>query len=244
MTAMTLGAKGGEPCWPVRGEHGMGETVLVVEDEHNVGNLVQSYLRHHGYIVVWVRTAEEGLIELNRRHTDMVLLDIRLPGMDGFEFCREVRQRSNVPIIMLTARDEEADRVLGLEMGADDYVPKPFSPRELVARMRAVRRRYRPASRHELLSCGAVTMEPRARTVTVDGVDVALTVREFDLLLCLLENAGVVLTREQLLERVWGLGFPGGTRTVDQHVAQVRAKLGLPELIETVRGVGYKAVRS
>ena len=219
-------------------------TVLLIEDEFNVGNLVKSYLGHHGYRVVWARSAEEGWDELDRHPIDLVLLDIRLPGMDGFELCRRVRERSAVPIIMLTARDEEADRVLGLELGADDYVPKPFSPRELVARMRAVRRRYRPAPRHQPLAFGDVAVDPQARTVAVAGEPVALTVREFDLLYCLLDNAGVVLTREQLLERVWGLDFPLGTRTVDQHVAQVRAKLGLPDLIETVRGVGYKAVRS
>jgi DNA-binding response OmpR family regulator len=220
------------------------ETVLLVEDEHNVGAMVRSYLVHHDYKVVWVRTAEEGWAELGRHAIDLILLDIRLPGMDGFELCRRVRERSSVPIIMLTARDEEADRVLGLELGADDYVPKPFSPRELVARMRAVQRRVRPAVHREPLVCGPVRLDPPARTVTVSGEPVMFTAREFDLLYCLIDNAGVVLTREQLLERVWSLDFVGGTRTVDQHVAQVRAKLGLPDLIETVRGVGYKAVRS
>lgn len=221
----------------------MAETVLLVEDDHNVGNLVRSYLHHHGYVVLWTRSAEDGWVELGRQHIDLVLLDVRLPGMDGFELCRRLRQRSAVPIIMLTARDEEADRVLGLELGADDYVPKPFSPRELVARMRAVRRRYLPAQQAEQLVCGTVVLNPLARSVTVGGVSVVLTAREFDLLACLLENVGVALTREQLLERVWGLDFPGGTRTVDQHIAQLRAKLHQPELIETLRGVGYKAVR-
>jgi DNA-binding response OmpR family regulator len=221
----------------------MSETVLLIEDEHNVGAMVRSYLLHHGYKVVWVRTAEEGQVELGRHAIDLILLDIRLPGMDGFELCRRVRERSSVTIIMLTARDEEADRVLGLELGADDYVPKPFSPRELVARMRAVQRRVRPAPQSEPVVCGAVRMDPLARSVTVACEPVTFTAREFDLLFCLIENAGVVLTREQLLERVWSLDFVGGTRTVDQHVAQVRAKLGLPDVIETVRGVGYKAVR-
>jgi len=220
----------------------MAETILLVEDEHNVANMVRSYLAHHGYKVVWVRTAEEGWVELDRHPIDLVLLDIRLPGMDGFELCRRLRERSTVPIIMLTARDEEADRVLGLELGADDYVPKPFSPRELVARMRAVQRRFRPAPNREALTWGPVSVDPLARMVTVSGANVFFTAREFDLLYCLVENVGVVLTREQLLERVWSLEFVGGTRTVDQHVAQVRGKLGLPGLIETVRGVGYKAV--
>jgi DNA-binding response OmpR family regulator len=221
----------------------MTETILLVEDEHNVGVMVRSYLHHHGYTVVWVQTAEEGWTELGRHAVDLVLLDIRLPGMDGFELCRRVRERSSVPIIMLTARDEEADRVLGLELGADDYVPKPFSPRELVARMRAVQRRYRPVPQRESLAYGPLRVDPLAHTVTVSDRQVALTAREFDLLYCLIENVGVVLTREQLLERVWSLDFMGGTRTVDQHVAQLRAKLGMPDLIETVRGLGYKAVR-
>jgi len=232
-----------EPHLHGKGTQRMTETVLLVEDEHNVGAMVRSYLTHHGYPVVWVKTAEEAWIELGRHAIDIVLLDIRLPGMDGFELCRRVRERSSVPIIMLTARDEEADRVLGLELGADDYVPKPFSPRELMARMRAVQRRARPAPRQEPLVCGPLRLDPLARSVTVADEPVTLTAREFDLLYCLIENAGVVLTREQLLERVWSLDFAGGTRTVDQHVAQVRAKLGLTDLIETVRGVGYKAVR-
>ena len=232
-----------ETAHDLEGGARMAETVLLVEDDHHVAGMLRSYLTHNDYRVVWVPSAEEAWVELGRHPIELVLLDIRLPGMDGFELCRHIRERSSVPVIMLTARDEEADRVLGLELGADDYVPKPFSPRELVARMRAVRRRYRPAPRSVPLACGPVVIDPQAHSAAVAGRPVPLTAREFDLLLCLLENAGVALTREQLLERVWGLDFPGGTRTVDQHVAQLRAKLCMAELIETLRGVGYKAVK-
>ena len=175
----------------------------------------------------------------------LVVLDIGLPDMDGFEVCRRIRARSAVPIVMLTARDEEPDRVAGLEVGADDYVPKPFSPRELVARVKAILRRAEPAApQHELLELGDVVVRRDAREVEVGGAPVELTAKEFDLLAYLLENVGIVLSRERLLDRVWGLAYPGGTRTVDVHVAQLRRKLGRPELIRTIRGAGYKAVRT
>jgi DNA-binding response OmpR family regulator len=222
----------------------MAATVLIVEDEFNIGRLVRTYLERDGYVAVWVRSGEEALVELGRHAIDLVVLDVGLPGIDGFEVCRRVRTSSNVPVIMLTARDEETDRVVGLELGADDYVPKPFSPRELVARVKAVLRRsqpQQPASRE--LSCGAVLLRRDAREVTSGGAPLDLTMKEFDLLACFLENAGLALTRERLLEEVWGLEFPGGTRTVDQHVAQVRAKLGGALTIETLRGVGYKLVK-
>jgi DNA-binding response OmpR family regulator len=222
----------------------MTATVLIVEDEFNIGRLVRTYLERDAYAVVWVRSGEEALVELGRHAIDLVVLDVGLPGIDGFEVCRRVRASSSVPVIMLTARDEETDRVVGLELGADDYVPKPFSPRELVARVKAVLRRsqpQRPAPRD--LSCGAVRLRRDAREVTSGGAPLDLTMKEFDLLACFLENAGLALTRERLLEEVWGLEFPGGTRTVDQHVAQVRAKLGGALTIETLRGIGYKLVK-
>jgi DNA-binding response OmpR family regulator len=219
-------------------------TVLLVEDEHSIGALVRSYLEKERYGVVWVRTGEEALAELPRHPVRIVVLDLGLPGIDGFDVCRELRRRSHVPILMLTARDEEVDRVAGLEVGADDYVTKPFSPRELAARIKAILRRSEPQPLHG----GVLTLEPividrAAREVTVDDRVVELTAKEFDLLACLVENAGLVLSRDQLLDLVWGLDFPGGTRTVDVHVASVRRKLGLPEAIQTVRGSGYKAVR-
>jgi DNA-binding response OmpR family regulator len=232
------------------GSHGrpagrrMTATVLIVEDEFNIGKLVRTYLERDGYGVVWVRSGEDGLVELDRRAIDLVVLDVGLPGIDGFEVCRRVRASSGVPVIMLTARDEETDRVVGLELGADDYVPKPFSPRELVARVKAVLRRTQPrAATPDRLACGALELRRDAREASRAGVALDLTMKEFDLLACFLEHAGLALTREQLLEQVWGLEFPGGTRTVDQHVAQLRAKLGDVATIATLRGVGYKLVR-
>jgi DNA-binding response OmpR family regulator len=218
----------------------MAETVLVVEDEASIGSLVRRYLEREGFEVVWVRSGEEALAELPRHRVALVVLDLGLPGIDGFEVCR--RLRSEVPIIMLTARDEEPDRVAGLEAGADDYVPKPFSPRELVARVKAVLRRTAPGSPDDLLRVGPVTLSQSAREVRVDGREVDLTAREFDLLAYLLAHPGVVISRQLLLEHVWGFVYPGETRTVEVHIAQLRKKLGVPSLIRTVRGAGYKAV--
>jgi two-component system response regulator ResD len=222
--------------------NGSGPGVLLIEDDHSIGRLVRSYLERNGYRVVWVRSGEEGMIELGRHRVRIVVLDIGLPGLDGFDVCRKIRARSSVPIVMLTARDEEPDRVAGLEVGADDYVTKPFSPRELAARIKAVLRRTEAGSTAEVLTLGDVVVERGGREVTVAGKPVELTVKEFDLLAWLLEHAGIVFSREQLLDRVWGISYLGGTRTVDVHVAQVRRKLGRPDLIRTVRGAGYKAV--
>jgi DNA-binding response OmpR family regulator len=220
-----------------------GGTVLLVEDEHSIGSMTRGYLERSGWRVVWVRSGEEALAELGRHQIRIVILDIRLPGIDGFDVARLVRTRSDVPILMLTARDEEPDRVAGLELGADDYLTKPFSPRELVARMKAVLRRTDGRSAEDVLSLADVELNRNAREVVVDGQSVDLTTKEFDLLATLLENPGIVVSRDQLLDRVWGMTYPGGTRTVDVHVAQLRRKLGRPELIRTVRGAGYKTVR-
>jgi len=218
-------------------------TVLLVEDEHSIGSMTRGYLERSGWRVVWVRSGEEALAELSRHQIRIVILDIRLPGIDGFDVARLVRTRSDVPILMLTARDEEPDRVAGLELGADDYLTKPFSPRELVARMKAVLRRTDGRGAEEVLTLDDVVLNRNAREVAVDGKAVELTTKEFDLLATLLENPGIVVSRDQLLDRVWGMTYPGGTRTVDVHVAQLRRKLGRPELIHTVRGAGYKTVR-
>ncbi|MBV9838351.1 MAG: response regulator transcription factor [Solirubrobacterales bacterium] len=218
----------------------MSTKILVVEDDPNIGALVRTYLRRAGYEPIWVRSGEEALVELRRHPIGLVLLDIGLPGIDGFEVCRRIGGRTAV--IMLTARDEEPDRVAGLELGADDYVPKPFSPRELVARVKAVlRRAAQPAATGDVSSVGPLTLARGSREVRVDGQEVELTQREFDLLEYLLRHAGQVVTRDQLLESVWGFLAAGETRTVEVHVAQVRKKLGHPELIKTVRGLGYKA---
>src|SRR5690242_13631533 len=217
----------------------MSATILVVEDEPNIGSLVCTYLRREGHRVVWVRRGEDALVELRRHPVALVLLDIRLPGIDGFEVCRRIG--GAVPVIMLTARDEEADRVAGLEMGADDYVTKPFSPREVMARVKAVLRRAATQPFPEDISqVGPVTVARAAREVHVDGRKVSLTQREFDLLDYLVRRTGRVVTRDELLESVWGFVSPGETRTVEVHVAQLRKKLGHPDLIDTVRGLGYK----
>ena len=216
-------------------------TVLVVEDEVNIGNVVRIALERDGHRVITVRTGEEALAELPRHPVSLIVLDLGLPGMDGLEVCRRVRAGSSLPIIMLTARDEEADRVAGLELGADDYVPKPFSPREVAARVKAVLRRSTAAPRADDLELADVQLSKARREVLVAGAPVDLSATEFNLLAFLMENPGIVFSREVLLDRVWSIEFPGGTRTVDQHVAQVRAKLARPDLIETVRGAGYRA---
>ncbi|HEX6762210.1 MAG TPA: response regulator transcription factor [Gaiellaceae bacterium] len=220
----------------------MAGNVLLVEDEPSVGELVRGYLTRDGYRVIWVRSGDEALVELDRHQIRLVLLDIGLPGKDGFEVCRDIRTRSNVPILMLTARDEEPDRIVGLEVGADDYVTKPFSPRELVARMKAVLRRSEPQERREAMTLADVVLDRESRDVSVAGAPVELTAKEFDLLAFFMANTGIVVSRDLLLDRVWGVEYPGGTRTVDVHVAQLRRKLGRPDLIRTLRGAGYKAV--
>ena len=216
--------------------------VLLVEDEPSVGELVRGYLTRDGWTIVWVRSGEEALAELERHPFRIVILDIGLPGIDGFAVCTSMRARSRVPILMLTARDEEADRVVGLEVGADDYVTKPFSPRELVARMKAILRRAEPQPAQEVLELGDVSLNRETHDVTIAGEAVELTAKEFELLAYFLANPGAVLSRDVLLDRVWGVSYPGGTRTVDVHVAQLRRKLGRPDLIRTLRGSGYKAV--
>lgn len=214
--------------------------VMVVEDEPNIAALVRTYLERAGFETLWVRSGEDALAELRRHPIQLVVLDIGLPGIDGFEVCR--RMAGQVPVIMLTARDEEPDRVAGLEVGADDYVAKPFSPRELTARVKAVLRRSQPAgASQDVISVGPVVVARAAREVRVDGREVQLTQREFDLLEYLLRHSGQVVTRDQLLESVWGFHSPGETRTVEVHVAQLRKKLGDADLIRTVRGIGYKA---
>jgi len=215
---------------------------MLVEDDDAIGRLVKQYLEQQaGWRVLWLRTGEEAVAELRRHPVRLVVLDVGLPGIDGFEVCRQVRAQSNVPIVMLTARDEEPDRVVGFELGADDYVPKPFSPRELEARIRAILRRAEPRSSEDVvLSAGEIVLRRDSHDVTVDGEAVQLTAKEFDLLTCFLEHQGIVLSRERLLDIVWGMSYPGGTRTVDMHVAQLRRKLGDAEAIHTVRGAGYK----
>jgi two-component system, OmpR family, response regulator RegX3 len=217
-----------------------GPTVLLVEDEESIAQLLRTYLGSHGFRVLWVASGEEALEELERHPVRIVVLDIGLPGMDGFDVCRAIRYRSKVPLVMLTARDEEADRVVGLEIGADDYVPKPFSPRELTARLKAVLRRAEDRVESAVLALEDVLLNRERREVSVAGEPVKLTAKEFDLLAYLIEHPGLVFTREQLLDRVWDLSYSAGTRTIDMHVASLRRKLDRPDLIQTVRGIGYR----
>jgi len=220
--------------------------VLVVEDEESFSDALSYMLRREGYEVEVAGTGTDALQLFDRGGADLVLLDLMLPGLSGTEVCRELRTRSHVPIIMVTARDSEVDKVVGLELGADDYVTKPFSSRELVARIRAVLRRG--AEPEELMlnvvEAGPVRMDVERHVVTVDGHPVALPLKEFDLLELLLRNAGRVLTRGQLIDRVWGSDYVGDTKTLDVHVKRLRAKIepdpGNPKYLVTVRGLGYK----
>ena len=218
-----------------------GGTILLVEDEEDIATLVRVYLENDGFRVIWAARAADGLSALEHHEIRLAILDLQLPDADGLDLCRTIRQSSHLPIVIVTARDEEVDRIMGLELGADDYVTKPFSPRELVARVRAVLRRAEPDDTDDRVTAGDVVLEHAGRTVSVAGDPVELTGMEFDLLAFLLAHPGIVMSRERLLERVWGLSFPGGTRTVDVHVAQLRKKLERPDLIRTVRGSGYKA---
>jgi two-component system, OmpR family, response regulator len=219
--------------------------VLLVEDDRRLGALTREYLESHGVSVTVVEDGRRGLDEALHGRWDAVLLDLMLPGMDGLEVCRELRARSDLPVIILTARGEEADRVMGLELGADDYVAKPFSPRELLARLRAVVRRAkgRAGPARGLLRVGGLIVDPGARRVSLDGRDVALTGYEFALLEALARRAGRVLSREQLMELARGSAEEAFDRSIDVHVSRLRQKLGddpkRPRLIKTVRGSGY-----
>lgn len=218
--------------------------VLVAEDERPIADLLGMYLRREGFGVQVAATGPDALSMARRLHPVALILDVGLPGMDGTEVCRVLRaEGSTVPILFCTARDDEVDRVLGLEMGGDDYITKPFSPREVVARVKAVLRRVgAPVDDEERpLVIGDVEVNRARHRVTVAGDPVELTATEFDLLAYLMERPGRVITRDQLLSAVWGYAAAAGTRTVDVHVAQVRAKLGDASPIRTVRGVGYSA---
>lgn len=217
--------------------------ILIVEDERSISDLLRMYLAREGYGVHVSTTGPDGLAAARSLHPAAVLLDVGLPGIDGTEVCRQLRAEGNwVPVLFCTARDEEVDRVLGLELGADDYITKPFSPREVVARVKSVIRRAGLANEQDgPLQLGSVTVDEVSRRAYVDGEQVALTATEFDLLAYLMSHPGRVFSREQLLSQVWGYAAVVGTRTVDVHVAQVRAKLGQADVIRTVRGVGYAA---
>ena len=217
--------------------------ILVVEDETSIASFVAAYLKNAGYAVRTAATSQTALTEIASEMPALIVLDLNLPDGDGVELCRRIRKSSDVPILMLTARDEDVDKIIGLEVGADDYMTKPFNPRELVARVKSVLRRAAPERRRSEtaeLSHGELTINAGKREVHVGDEEVRLAPKEFDLLWELLDHRGIVLTRDQLLERVWGYTFAGDTRTVDVHVRQIRRKLGDASPIVTVWGVGYK----
>jgi DNA-binding response OmpR family regulator len=217
--------------------------ILVVEDETSIATFIAAYLRNAGYAVKTAATAQAALLQLAAEAPALVVLDLNLPDGDGVELCRRIRKTSDVPILMLTARDDDIDKIIGLEVGADDYMTKPFNPRELVARVKSILRRAAPERRRtesDELQHGELTINAGKREVHVGEEEIRLAPKEFDLLWELLDHRGIVLTRDQLLERVWGYTFAGDTRTVDVHVRQVRRKLGDASPIVTVWGVGYK----
>lgn len=218
------------------------ELILLVDDERNIIELASMYLRQEGFRLI---SAEDGLTALEKvkkDQPDFIVLDLMLPELSGWEVCKRVRAQSDVPILMLTARDDDIDKIVGLELGADDYMTKPFNPRELVARVKAILRRIEPRRTDSSpIRLKNLTIDPARRIVKVDEIPVDLRTKEFDLLLTLIENKGIVLSREKLLEIVWGFDFYGETRTVDVHIAHLRHKLkGSQATIETVWSVGYK----
>jgi DNA-binding response OmpR family regulator len=218
-------------------------SILVVEDEASIASFVAMYLKRAGFAVRVASTGEGALEQAAADAPSLIVLDLMLPDLDGIDVCRRVRQRSDVPILMLTARDDDVDKIIGLEVGADDYLTKPFNPGELVARVKSILRRANPERRELESAClelGDLTIDAGRREVTVGNEEVQLAPKEFDLLWELLDHRGLVLTRDQLLERVWGYTFAGDTRTVDVHVRQLRRKLGEASPIVTVWGVGYK----
>jgi two-component system, OmpR family, response regulator ResD len=231
------------------------ETILVVDDEPTICEVVELYLQREGYTVRIAHDGNQALALVAQQRPDLIILDLMLPGMNGLEITRRLRLEGHIPIIMLTARTEETDRVVGLELGADDYVTKPFSPRELVARVKAILRLMAattaaaaPASSPDnLLTLGVIRVDPGARTANVRGNPIMLTVREFDLLLFLMRHPGQVFTREQLLDQVWGYTFASDMSTVTVHIRRLREKIeedpASPNLLQTVWGVGYKLER-
>jgi len=223
----------------------MAQRILVVDDEANIRELVRLYLEKEGFAVELAADGAAALARVRETPPALVVLDLMMPGLDGFEVCRAIRRQFDVPIVMLTARNEDIDKIVGLELGADDYITKPFNPRELVARVKAILRRAEGGGRkaQSVVAAGNISVDKARREVHVGTAPIALRTKEFDLLLAFVENPGIALTRDQLLETVWGYDFAGETRTVDVHVQHLRSKLqGADVQIETLRGVGYKLV--
>jgi DNA-binding response OmpR family regulator len=222
----------------------MPNTVLVADDEKNIVQLVKLYLSNEGYLVETAADGQEAYDKARRLKPDLIVLDLMMPRIDGWEVCRRLRKESNVPVIMLTARTDDVDKIVGLELGADDYVTKPFNPRELVARVKAVLRRVQePVDPDATIDVADVRVDPARREVRIAGSPVQLRGQEFELLLALARNEGRVMTREALLSQAWGYDYAGETRTVDVHVAWLRERLkGSAVEIQSVRGIGYKLV--
>ena len=218
--------------------------ILVVDDEPNITELVKLYLEREGYQVETVASGQDALSRVAASHPDLIVLDLMLPDIDGFEVCHRIRAKSEVPILMLTARKEDVDKIVGLEIGADDYFTKPFNPRELVARVKAILRRYRAGQRlGDVLELGKLRIDLSRHEATMSGVTLKLRTKEFALLAVLAQNPGIVFSREKLLELVWGYDYYGETRTVDVHVNHLREKIsGFGVQIDTIRGTGYKLV--
>ena len=224
----------------------MAQKVLVVDDEQNIRDLAALYLEKEGFSVEEASNGREALSRFQQTQPALVILDVMMPGMDGFEVCRELRREHDVPILMLTARSEDVDKIVGLELGADDYMTKPFNPREMVARVKAILRRFEGGRKPQnAMSVGNLVVDKARREARAGDEDLRLRTKEFDLLIAFVENPGIALTRDQLLESVWGYEFAGETRTVDVHVQHLRSKLNNAGVqIETIRGVGYKLVET
>lgn len=222
----------------------MAQKILLVDDESNIRDLAAMYLEKEGFAVEQAANGQDALARFGQIQPAMVVLDVMMPGMDGFEVCREIRRDHDVPILMLTARSEDVDKIVGLELGADDYMTKPFNPRELVARVKAILRRFEGGRKPQnAITVANLSVDKARREAKVDEEFLQLRTKEFDLLVAFVENPGIALTRDQLLGSVWGYDFAGETRTVDVHVQHLRSKLNNAKVqIETLRGVGYKLV--
>ena len=219
--------------------------ILLIEDEDSIRESVAFLLEKEGFIVVQENDGLRGVETFEKENSDLILLDLMLPGLDGLEVCKRIRKSSNVPIIMLTAKDTELDKVLGLELGADDYITKPFSSRELTARVKAILRRVKESfESNDVVETKTVVVDPLKHKVFVRGEEIKLPLKEFDLLLYLSQNPGRVLTREQIIDRIWGHDYFGDTKTLDVHIKRIRSKIeknpNNPEIIQTIRGLGYK----
>lgn len=224
----------------------MAQKILVVDDESNIRDLATLYLEKEGFTVEAAENGREAITKFASVQPALVILDVMMPGMDGFEVCREIRREHDVPILMVTARSEDVDKIVGLEIGADDYMTKPFNPREMVARVKAILRRFEGGRKPQnAVTVANLSVDKARREAKVDEEFLTLRTKEFDLLIAFVENPGIALTRDQLLETVWGYDYAGETRTVDVHVQHLRSKLNNAQVqIETLRGVGYKLVET